>query len=91
MAEEKQKMIETLTRAAAVAQSKGALTFKDASLVRSAILSLTTDDKKIEEKEAVSTLIQAVYIGQKTGVYSLDDANTIYNVIKYFEEQEKTL
>lgn len=90
MAEEKQKMIETLSRAVAVAQSKGALTLKDASLVHTSILSLTTDDKKIEEKEAVSALIQAVVLGQKAGAYSLDDANTVYNVIKYFEEQEKT-
>jgi hypothetical protein len=82
----KKKSIEILINAVIVSQSKGAFGLKDAALLHTAILSLTSDDKKIEEKEAISALIQASAICQKAGAFTLNDASAVFSAVKFFEE-----
>lgn len=82
----KKKSIEVLINAAIISQSKGAFSLKDAALLHSSILSLTSEEKKIEEKDAMNALIQASAIGQKAGAFSLNDASAVFSAIKFFEE-----
>lgn len=86
----KKKSIEVLINAAIVSQSKGAFSLKDAALLHNVILSLTSEEKKIEEKEAVSALIQASAIGQKAGAFSLTDASAVFSAVKFFEETSES-
>jgi hypothetical protein len=86
--EDKKKNIEILVRASIVAQTKGSLSLKDASVVHSSIKTLSSKEEISNEKECLDTLIQATLLGQKGGAYSLDDANAIFHSIKWFEENE---
>lgn len=86
MEEDKKKYIEILINAAIISQSKGAFSLKDASLLHNVILSLTSEEKKIEEKDALSALVQASAIGQKAGAFALPDASAVFTAVKWFEE-----
>lgn len=86
----KKKSIEVLINAVVLSQGKGAFSLKDAALLNTAILSLTGEEKKVEEKEAISALIQGSAIGQKSGVFTLNDASTVYSAVKFFEDNPVT-
>lgn len=89
--EEYKKNLEVLLRAAVLAQTKGALSLKDASLVHQSVKNLTSEKKfeTLKEKECIDTLVQASVLGQKGGAYSLDDANAVFHAVKWFEDQPK--
>ena len=86
--EERKKNIEILVKASVLAQSKGSLSLKDASVVHSSIKALSSKESPQNEKEFLDTLIQASVLGQKGGAYTLDDANAIFHAVKWFEENE---
>lgn len=87
--EDKKKNIEILIRAVIVGQNKGSYSLKDASLLFTAVQSLTTETKEFEEPNAIDALVQGALIGQKGGAFSLEDANTVFTAIKWFEEKQK--
>lgn len=89
--EDFKKNLEILVRATVLAQSKGALSLKDASVVHQSIRHLSEEKKpeSYSEKDCIDTLVQASVLGQKGGAYSLDDANAVFHAVKWFEEQNK--
>jgi hypothetical protein len=87
--EDKKKNVEILIRAVIVGQGKGIYSLKDASLLYTAVQSLTTEKKEFEESNAIDALVQGALLGQKGGAFSLEDANTVFNAVKWFESQQQ--
>lgn len=84
--EDRKKNVETLIRACVVAQNKGAFLLKDASVLHTAIKSITDDTKTMTEAEAIGAMVQGVTLGQKAGAYTLDDANVTFLAVKWIED-----
>lgn len=87
--EDKKKNIDILIRAVIIGQGKGVFSLRDASLLHTAVKSLTSDTKEIEEQNAIDALVQGALLGQKGGAFSLEDANTVFNAVKWFESQQQ--
>lgn len=87
--DQKKQNTDILIKACILAQNKGALSLKDASVVHEAIRSLTSEKKTLEEKSCIDALVQASVLGQKGGAYSLDDANAVFHAVKWFDENKQ--
>ena len=85
---DKKSAVETLIRCTVVAQSKGAYTIKDASLVYRLVLFLRGGKDYLEEKTALDALVSAVVLGNSRGSFTLEEAATIDKVVTFLAEND---
>ena len=83
--DEKKQHLDTIVRSVVVAQNKGALTIKDASLLYDIISKLNSETPEYSEKDSIDAMVQAIVLGQSKGAYTLQEASIINKAIAFFQ------